>query len=287
MDQKNKLEAALYVVSTPIGNLQDITLRALKILKECDFVICEDSRVAAKLLSLLEIKDKKMIIYNDHSSQQNREKILNLLINKNSLALISDAGTPLISDPGFKLVRYLRRFSQKIIPICGPSSITAAISVSGIACDNFLFLGFLPSSEISAANYLKTLPTNFSLVFFESPSRIIKTLKNIENILGDRMVCVAKELTKIHEEIFTDKVSKINQYLSENKAKIKGEFVIIIEKEDKNLAKFSENEIISEILKLLDLEMSIKEISQNLSEIYQINKKVIYQLAIAEINKRK
>ncbi len=280
-----KLENALYIIATPIGNLGDITLRALEILSRVDIIICEDTRVSQRLLEAYKIKDKKLIVYNDHSDDKMRHKILDFLVKGQSVALISDAGTPLISDPGYKLVNFLRNCAQKVIPIPGVSSITAAISASGIACDNFLFLGFAPTSKTQKTKLLKSLPKDFTFIFFESANRIIETLNLIEENLGNRKVCIARELTKMHEEIILDDVKNIIEFFAKNLDKIRGEFVLVVEKMNKGEKTFTQKELISDIYKAFKLGYSIKDLSQNLSEIYSIHKKEIYKLAI-EITKK-
>lgn len=277
---KNKLENALYVVATPIGNLGDITLRALQTLDEVDFVICEDTRVTAKLFSAYQIKEKKLITYNDHADETIRQKILNLLILGHSIALVSDAGTPLISDPGYKLINFLRQKDQKIIPLPGASSVLSALSASGLACDNFLFIGFLPTTKIQKANLLKSLPKNFTLVFFESANRIVETLDVIEENMGNRKACAAKELTKLHEEIISNDVKNLREFFNKNPNKLKGEFVLIIEKIDKNEKSFSEEDLLKDIAEAIKMGHSLKDLSQNLAEIYDLNKKEIYKMAI-------
>ncbi|MBU6140543.1 MAG: 16S rRNA (cytidine(1402)-2'-O)-methyltransferase [Proteobacteria bacterium] len=278
--QAIKLESALYVVATPIGNLGDITLRALQILASVDFVICEDTRISLRLLEAYKIKEKKMLIYNDHSEEKARENILRLLIEKKSLALISDAGTPLISDPGYKLISYLRTYDQRIIPLPGPSSLTSALCASGLPCDNFLFLGFLPTTRIAQKNLLKSLPTNFTFAFFESANRVTETLESISETLGERRVCAARELTKIHEEIVTHEIKTLQKFFETNPEKLRGEFVIIVEKAKKDERKISEENLQKEIKAAILAGESIKDLSQNLADIYGIHKKEIYQLAL-------
>ena len=278
--QEIKPENALYVVATPIGNLSDITLRAVQILSAVDFIICEDTRVSLRLLEAYKIKGKKLLTYNDHNDEKMREKISHLLLEGNSLALISDAGTPLISDPGYKLINFLWARNQKIIPLPGASSLTSALCASGIACDNFLFIGFLPTSKIQREKFLKSLPKNFTLVFFEAPNRVLETLESIEKNLGKRRVCAARELTKIHEEIIADDINNLLQFFEKKPDKLRGEFVIIVEKADKNEKNFDDKELQKEVADALLRGESIKDLSQNLSEIYGVNKKEIYQLAL-------
>jgi 16S rRNA (cytidine1402-2'-O)-methyltransferase len=275
-----KVENALYVVGTPIGNLGDITIRALQTLESVDFIICEDTRTSSILLSKFEIIKKKLLIYNDFSDSSSRNKILEKLKNGNSLALISDAGTPLISDPGHKLISFLRQENQKIICIPGPSSLTASISISGIPCDNFLFLGFLASSKIQKQQTITTLPHNYSFVFFEVANRLQETLEIIKNTLENRNISVARELTKLHEEVIYGKVEEVFEFFEKNPQKLRGEFVVIVEKTAKNQSFFSNEEIIAEIENSLKKGKSVKDISIELSQIFDLNKKEIYKIAL-------
>ena len=275
-----KVENALYVVGTPIGNLGDITIRALQTLESVDFIICEDTRTSSILLSKFEIIKKKLLIYNDFSDSLSRNKILDKLKNGNSLALISDAGTPLISDPGYKLISFLRQEQQKIICVPGPSSLTASISISGIPCDNFLFLGFLASSKIQKQQTITTLPHNYSFVFFEVANRLHETLEIIKNTLENRNISVARELTKLHEEVIYGKVEEVFDFFEKNPQKLRGEFVIIVEKIAKNQSFFSNEEIIAEIENSLKKGKSVKDISLELSQIFDLNKKEIYKIAL-------
>ena len=278
--QEIKPESALYVIATPIGNLGDITLRALQILNAVDLVICEDTRVSVRLLDAYNIKAKKLLTYNDHNDEKTRQQILRLLLEGKSLALISDAGTPLISDPGYKLINLLRQFNRKIIPLPGASSVTSALSASGIACDNFLFIGFLPTSKAQREKLLKSLPKNFTFVFFEAPNRVLESLVAIKENLGNRRCCVARELTKLHEEIITDEVEKLVNFFEENSEKLRGEFVVIIEKAGKEEKDFDEKDLLKDIKSALKKGESLKDLSQNLAEVYGVNKKEIYQLAL-------
>jgi 16S rRNA (cytidine1402-2'-O)-methyltransferase len=281
-----KVENALYVVATPIGNLGDITIRALQTLELVDFIICEDTRTSSILLSKFEIIKKKLLIYNDFSDSLCRNKILEKLKNGNSLALISDAGTPLISDPGYKLINFLRQENQKIICIPGASSLTASISISGIPCDNFLFLGFLASSKIQKQQTIKTLPSNYSFVFFEVANRLHETLEIIKNNLENRNISIARELTKMHEEVIFGNVNEIYEFFEKNPQKLRGEFVVIVEKASKNQSFFSNEEIIFEIENSLKKGKSVKDISLELSQIFDLNKKEIYKIAL-DLSKNK
>lgn len=282
--QEIKLENALYVMATPIGNLGDITMRALHVLKEVDVIICEDTRVSSKLLMAYQITEKKLFTYNDHCDEKSRRKILEFLVSGKSVALLSDAGTPLISDPGYKLVNFLRKFNQKIIPLPGASSLTSALCVSGLACDNFLFLGFLPTSEVQKEKLLKSLPTNFTFVFFESARRVIESLQMILKTLGNRNSCAARELTKMHEEIRSCQISDLIKFFEEEPQKLRGEFVIVIEKSDKNEKSFDEEDLKTKIAEAIKAGESLKDLSQNLAEVFDLSKKEVYKLAL-EVSK--
>ena len=257
-----------YVVATPIGNLQDITLRALETLKLSDVIICEDTRITARLLEKYEIKNKKLLVYNDNSDEITRKKILHMLLSGSNVALVSDAGTPLISDPGHKLICFLREHNVKVTPLPGASSVTTALSASGIACDNFLFLGFLPSPQIQRQNALKELPKNFTLVFFESAMRAIEMLEDLHKIFGNRKIAVARELTKVIE------------FFKQNSEKLRGEFVVILEKANRAEKALSQEELELEIRKAAGNGLSIKELSEHLAQIHGLHKKEIYQLAL-------
>lgn len=216
----------LYIVATPIGNLGDITLRAIETLKQADLILAEDTRVSLKLLSHLSIS-KEVVSYHQQSDDNKKLQILALILQGKNIALITDAGTPAISDPGGELIQFLleKEPNIKVIPIPGASSLTAALSASGIKANEFLFLGFLPKKgKTKIWEKIKNL--NSTAVFFESPHRIIKTLEEIKNNFGDIKICVARELTKIHETIYRGTVSEV--ILSLNSGVIKGEIVVIL-----------------------------------------------------------
>ena len=220
----------LYLVSTPIGNLEDLTFRALRILKEVDLILAEDARVTKKLLDHYQIKTP-ILSYHQHSKIQKVDYIINLLKEGKNLALVSDAGTPGISDPGNLLVKeVIERLNDevKIIPIPGPSALTAAASVSGFFMDKFLFLGFPPTKKKRKKFFEEVANSKYSVVFYESPYRIIKTLKELNSFLTEeRKIVVCRELTKKFETIYRGEISQVIKKIE--KDKIKGEFVIILE----------------------------------------------------------
>jgi 16S rRNA (cytidine1402-2'-O)-methyltransferase len=233
-DFEQVLKTGIYVVATPIGNLADITLRAISVLYSADLIICEDSRNTSKLLSALAIKDKKMLTYNDQSNDGIRSEILGFLQKNKILALVSDAGTPLISDPGYKLLNFLRSQDQQVFVIPGVSALTAALCGSGIACNQFSFFGFLPPKTEAKIKLLQSLPASLTAVFFESPNRIEKTLEIISKIFPKRRVCLAREITKLYEEFLIDFPKNLLAILAKNPAKICGEMVLLIEKTQKS-----------------------------------------------------
>ena len=219
----------LYIVATPIGNLKDFTFRAIDTLKEVDFVFAEDTRNSIQLMKHYNI-ETKINSYHEHNNVQKIPKIVNLLNEGNNIALISDAGTPTISDPGYKLIRACIDEKIDIIPIPGASAVTAALSASGLPSDSFFFLGFLPQKKgrKKKISFLKSLEN--TIIIFESPHRLLKTLKELHNELGERPVVVARELTKLYEEIARGTFESVIEYFESKKTK--GEIVIIIGRND-------------------------------------------------------
>ncbi len=214
----------LYVVSTPIGNLEDITLRALNILKNVDYIVSEDTRHSKKLLSKYNIKNK-LISYHSYSNKSKIDKIINLLINKNDIALISDAGTPGISDPGYKIISESKKNDIKVVPIPGASAFLTALQGSGVPMDKFLYLGFLPLKKGRETLIKSFIGYKYTIIFYESCHRILKTLNTLyKHLEPDREIVIAKELTKIHEEY----ISILSKDLPKKKFNTKGEFVVII-----------------------------------------------------------
>lgn len=216
----------LYIVSTPIGNLEDITLRALKTLKEVDYIACEDTRHSGKLLQKYEI-EKPLLSFHSHSGQSKINKIIDLLKDGKSIALISDAGTPGISDPAYSLIQAAIAAEIRIVPIPGASALLPALVASGIHMHNFLYLGFLPLKKGRQTLFQNLAESPYTIIIYESPHRILKTLKQILEFWGDRNIAIARELTKIHEEIRRSKTSEAIEHFS--KQKPRGEFVIVIE----------------------------------------------------------
>lgn len=220
----------LYIVATPIGNLKDITFRAIEVLKEVDYILSEDTRETDKLLKYYDINNKSQIAYRDQNHTQVYLKILDILLKGNNLALISDSGTPLISDPGFKLVSGLIKENIQIISIPGPSAVISSLVAAGLPTDRFSFIGFLPKKDAQRKKVLAEYKNlDSTLIIYESPFRMTKLLTEIEEVLGNRKICIANELTKIHERLIYGEITSIlaNQVHIFNK----GEFVVLIAKE--------------------------------------------------------
>lgn len=215
----------LYLVSTPIGNLEDITLRAKRVLSEVDIIACEDTRKTGLLLQHLEIPKKEMLSYYEENEFKRIPQIILFLKEGKNVALVSNAGTPTISDPGFKLVRESIKEGIKVISIPGASTVLAALVSSGLPTDKFLFLGYLPKKQGKRKKILSSLPSKTTIIFFESPYRLLKSLKEINELFGDIEIVLCRELTKVHEEIRREKVSQSIGHFE--KVKPKGEFTLL------------------------------------------------------------
>jgi 16S rRNA (cytidine1402-2'-O)-methyltransferase len=217
----------LYVVATPIGNLEDTSARAIRILGEVDVIACEDTRHTRKLLDRYGIS-RPLVSYHEHNEQPRALELLADLQAGKNIALVSDAGTPLIADPGYRLVEQARRHGIVVSPVPGPAALIAALSASGLPTDSFLFHGFLPAKQGQRRKLLtelKTLPA--TLVFYEAPHRILDTLEDIAATLGERQVVLARELTKIHEEFLRGTPQELRLALSE-RASVKGEITVMV-----------------------------------------------------------
>lgn len=220
---------SLYLVATPIGNLEDITLRALRVLKESDYILCEDTRVGKKLLDHYEIK-KPLISFHHHSSDSKYREVLSLLKKGLNLSVISDAGTPGISDPGGLLVDYIRKNDPDIFiePIPGASALTTAISVSGIKIDKFVFFGFLPHKKGRQKMLEEIISSKYPVVLFESKHRILKLLKEVNTFNTVKKIIIFREISKIHYSFYEGSALELLNRFEEGKDSLKGEFVVII-----------------------------------------------------------
>ena len=226
MEQSSGRQACLYLVATPIGNLEDITLRALRILKEVDQIACEDTRHTQKLLSHYNIR-KPLVSYHEHNELTRAPELVVAMEQGAQIALVSDAGVPLVSDPGYRLVTLCLRHRIAVVPIPGPSALLAALSASGLPNEEFLFAGFLPARSGERRRALERLRIeDRTIIFYEAPHRIEETLIDAHEILGDRPACIAREVTKLHEEFRRGSLAELAASLAEKPAR--GEITLLI-----------------------------------------------------------
>jgi len=271
----------LYIVSTPIGNLDDITLRSLEVLKRSDIILCEDTRRSLKLLNHYKIK-KKLVSYHKFNEQKELQKIIEYLNEGKILSLISDAGTPTLSDPGLLLVKSCVEKNIEIFPIPGPSAITAAVSVSGFE-DKFLFFGFLPKTEndlFKTINSLKNI--NYSLVFFVPGIKINFYLKFFKEYFLGRNILISREISKIHETFYRDKISTIKLF----KTPPKGELTIVISKIYTNNDQKLDIDISVEAAEYLK-KYSLKDVVELISKKEKVSKKKVYEICLKIKNDKK
>ncbi len=274
------MSGVLYIVATPIGNLSDITIRAVEILKKVDAVLAEDTRHTKKLFDHYEI-DSPLVAFHEHNENEKVDYILAQIGSGKSLALVSDAGTPLISDPGYNLVLEAKKNGISVVPIPGPSALIAALSSSGIECNNFTFFGFLPSKQSARLRLLKTKKSlNETIIFYESPKRILAALMDMLEVFGEkRQVCLAKEITKSFETILNDNLVNLIEYLTSDSSHQKGEFVIIISPANK--LDLDEAQVqLEKILPILCAEMGASQAAKLAAKITGIDKKHCYKRAI-------
>ena len=270
----SKLNSGLYIISTPIGNLDDITLRSLEILKKSDIILCEDTRRSLKLLNHYKIK-KKLVSYHKFNEQKNLQKVIEYLNEGKILSLISDAGTPTLSDPGLLLVKTCIKKNIEIFPMPGPSAITAAVSISGFN-DRFLFYGFLPKTEndlVKTINNLKNI--DYSLVFFVPGIKINFYLKFFKEYFLGRDILIARETSKIHETFYRDKISTIKPF----KIAPKGELTIVVSKIYTSNEALSDVDIIVEATEYLK-KYSLKDVVELISKKEKVSKKRVYEICL-------
>ncbi len=275
----------LYIVATPIGNLQDITQRALETLAQVDLIAAEDTRHSGLLLSHYGIK-KPFFALHDHNEQQKADLLVDKLKQGRHIALISDAGTPLISDPGFHLVRKCRQAEIKVVPLPGACAAITALCASGIASDRFCFEGFLPAKSKARRDKLQNLAKeDRTLIFYESTHRILETLADAETVFGaERYIVLAREITKTWETIRGDTVANLRQWLSEDPNRTKGEMVLIIEgyttTDDEET--FSSQAV--KALELISKELPLKKAAAIVAELYGYKKNALYQFGLEHLS---
>ncbi len=265
----------IYFVPTPIGNLEDITLRALRILEEVDIIACEDTRTTKKLLDHYEIKSK-LISYHKFNEQKRVEEFIGFVLDGKSIAIVSDAGMPGISDPGNILIKGLIENSIEYTVLPGASASITALVMSGFDNEKFTFLGFIPTKSSDKRKFIEDINNNKKTqIFYESPHRILKTLEDLSEVFPNRKICVIREISKIHEDI---KIFEAKDYMNQDIIE-KGEIVVIVDKDD-NEEEISDEFILSKIENLLDEGYTKKTAIKLISKEYDINKNKVYDLSL-------
>ena len=266
----------LYIVATPIGNLEDITFRAIRILQEVDLIAAEDTRNSSKLTAKYDI-NTKLVSYHKFNEKQRTEFLIDKLKSGKSIAVISDAGTPGISDPSQIIVKECIKNEIPVIPIPGPSAIITALSASGLSTENISFFGFLPKSKSKQTEFLQNLISRKeTLIFYESPKRVKQTLQTFLEIFGTRQVVVSKELTKIYETFFRGTIKEVLSQLDETN--LKGEFVILLEGAEER--EISDSEIEKLLREKISLGLSKREAVKEISKSINIKKNRVYQVSL-------
>ena len=272
-----------YIIPSPIGNLDDITIRAINVIKEVDFLVVENKVTTKKLLKNLKLETKKIFTYNDHSTKADRHNIIGQLKKGRSGGIISEAGTPLISDPGYKLISELILSNVKIVSLPGPTALITALTGSGLPTDKFQFLGFLPKKNKELVAVLNKCSYFLGTsIFYETPHRLMASLELIHQIFGSKVhLCVAKELTKLHENFFRGTAREVLQLFNEKKELIKGEFVLLIYFDKKDHDYSNADKVFHD----LKSKISIKEISKLASDLTGINKNLLYKRFLSFLQK--
>jgi 16S rRNA (cytidine1402-2'-O)-methyltransferase len=267
----------LYVVATPIGNLEDITLRAVRILKEVELIAAEDTRHTQILLNHYDIHTA-LTSYHEHNERTKAQELVERLLRGENVALLCDAGTPAISDPGYRLVIEATRAGIRVVPLPGASAVAAVLSASGLPTDRFVFEGFLPAKKQERKAKLQALRNESrTLVFYEAPHRLMESLQDLKQVLGDREIVVAREISKVHEEFLRGTLSKIIAQLAEQT--VKGEITLVVHGATKQ-SDVAEEELEAEICQLAEGGMGVKAIAEFLSIRYHLSRRKIYQMAL-------
>lgn len=269
----------LYVVGTPIGNLEDMTFRAVRILQNVDAIAAEDTRHTGKLLQHFQIATPQ-ISYHDHNRQSRTLELLERLQQGNAIALVTDAGMPGISDPGYELVKACAEAGVVVVPIPGPSAAIAALTASGLPCDQFVFEGFLPAKRTARRSRLDVLKTEArTLIFYEAPHRLRQTLQDLTLLGEERQIALARELTKLHEEIWRGTIAEAIAYYEEREPQ--GEFTLVVSGGDRAQLVLSEEALKAELRSLFQQGVSRSEASRQLAEQTALPRRQLYQLALS------
>ena len=273
------MSSKLYIVSTPIGNLQDITLRALNTLKEVDLIACEDTRTTKKLLLRYQI-NKPLTSYHEHNEIEKAKELLSMLQNGKSIALVTDAGTPGVSDPGFRIVKLASENGVQVVSIPGPSASIAALSISGLPTFGFAFFGFPPRQKKRLTEYLERLKDYpETLIFYESPRRVIKTLEAMVEVLGERNASLSREITKMYEETLRGTLSEIKELL-QSRDSLKGEFTLVVEGASQEKKEFDSETLHDLLLYLKNEGLSLKDAVRQVTADSGVSKSKIYKKAL-------
>jgi 16S rRNA (cytidine1402-2'-O)-methyltransferase len=267
----------LYVVGTPIGNLEDVTLRALRILDEVDLIAAEDTRKTRKLLTHFKI-ETPLTSYHEHNKLTKLDELLSTLQQKD-VALVSEAGMPGLSDPGYELVKAAIAQGIPVVPVPGPSALITALVVSGLPTDSFLYLGFLPRRQKERRELLASIARESrTLVAFEAPHRLLATLADLKEVLGDRHMAIARELTKVHEEVWRGSVSQALAHFEENPPR--GEFTLVIERAREERVAWDEERVVEMLAELMAEGMKIREAIQVVADLAGWPKREVYRVAL-------
>jgi 16S rRNA (cytidine1402-2'-O)-methyltransferase len=267
----------LYVVATPIGNLEDITLRAIRVLKQVNLIAAEDTRHTQILLSRYDIHTP-LTSYHEHNERTKAQPLVERLVRGESIALLSDAGTPAISDPGYRLVVEAVRAGVRIIPLPGPSAVAAVLSASGLPTDRFVFEGFLPAKKQERRAKLQALRNETrTVILYEAPHRVKESLVDMQLILGDREIVIGREVSKVHEEFLRGMIGEILVQVADRE--VKGEITIVVRGSSEGV-QVAEEELKAAISQLAAGGMGVKPISEFLGQRYQLSKRKIYQMAL-------
>lgn len=272
------MKNGLYIVATPIGNLGDISSRAIEVLKEADVIACEDSRVTKKLFSLLGISlHKTFITLHDHNEDEQAQKIIDCVLAGQSVAQVSDAGSPLISDPGYKLIKKCKQAGIYITTLPGCCALISALQLSGLPTNRFMFVGFIPNKDKARADlFAKYKNLDATLIFYETAPRLLKTLNAAKDVFGNREMSVAREISKVYEECQTASAEDLIEFYTQNPPKGEMVFMVAPSDEEENQQEIDLDTILKDKLKEVSLKTAVKEVV----ETYGLNKNEVYEQAL-------
>ena len=269
---------SVYLVPTPIGNLEDMTFRAIKILKEVAVIFSEDTRVTQQLLNYFEIKNK-LIHMDDHNEDTVKNEVLNYLRDNKNVAIVTDRGTPIISDPGYKTVKFLKEEGYNVIALPGATAFVPALVASGISSEHFTFYGFLSSKEKKMFEELEELKdSDYTLVFYEAPHRIMRTLQAMLSVFGDRNISISREISKLHESVFVGKISAAIDSID-----VRGEFVIVVEANNEEI--LSDMSIVDSVNMYIKSGLSSMDAIKRVAKERKIAKNIVYKEYHDEVSK--